>query len=249
MSLYRQELRLSNSGGIPINSLLNPSDEGGQEGPRPQRLSPGSLCLPESRYQPSFTDRDSGYGGDCLSQEAKSPRRASIPHREDDVDDGYDALTPESSGSSTVYDRRRPPRPKYDEEEMYFIWYHRVDLDEEWKDVQESFNRQFPGRQRNGFQGIQCKFYRFIKDKQCPSVRSQRHHLRDGDYGRNHDLSKFGVIQFAGVWYPWMRPEHAKFLNSPQSISSAGNRTPGYSDTSFSTEERYSHSPQQDNTR
>ncbi|CAG8001539.1 unnamed protein product [Penicillium salamii] len=119
-----------------------------------------------------------------------------------------------SSSSSTNGDRRRPPRPKYEEEEMYFIWYHRVDLCQEWKEVREAFNRQFPDRQRRGFQGIQCKFYRFIKEKKCPTLREQRR-MRDGEFlregasaalvGEGGGAPKFGVREYTNVWYPWMR--------------------------------------------
>ncbi|KAJ5809424.1 uncharacterized protein N7503_001642 [Penicillium pulvis] len=117
----------------------------------------------------------------------------------------YDSVS--SSSSTNGSDRRRPPRPKYEEEEMYFIWYHRVDLGQEWKEVRESFNHQFPSRQRRGFQGIQCKFYRFIKEKQCPTLREQRR-MRDGEFlreGAESGAPRFGVIEYAGVWYPWMR--------------------------------------------
>ena len=119
-----------------------------------------------------------------------------------------------SSGSSTNGDRRRAPRPKYEEEEMYFIWYHRVDLGQEWKDVREAFNRQFTNRQRSGFQGIQCKFYRFIKEKKCPTLREQRR-LRDGLFLREgasaalvddaNGAPRYGVREYTKVWYPWMR--------------------------------------------
>lgn len=122
----------------------------------------------------------------------------------------YDSV---SSSSSNNGDRRRPPRPKYEEEEMYFIWYHRVDLCQEWKEVRESFNRQFPSRQRRGFQGIQCKFYRFIKEKKCPTLREQRR-MRDGEFlregasmGADSGAPRFGVREWANVWYPWMGEE------------------------------------------
>jgi len=121
----------------------------------------------------------------------------------------YDSV---SSSSSTNADRRRAPRPKYEEEEMYFIWYHRVDLCQEWKEVRESFNKQFPSRQRRGFQGIQCKFYRFIKEKKCPTLREQRR-MRDGEFLREgaslgqEGAPRFGVIEWANVWYPWMRED------------------------------------------
>lgn len=124
----------------------------------------------------------------------------------------FDSVSSGSSNNGT--ERRRPPRPKYEEEEMYFIWYHRVDLCQEWKEVRESFNRQFPNRQRCGFQGIQCKFYRFIKEKQCPTLREQRR-MRDGEFLRegaalgaeSSSAPRFGVVEWANVWYPWMRED------------------------------------------
>ncbi|PGH14639.1 hypothetical protein AJ79_02974 [Helicocarpus griseus UAMH5409] len=128
-----------------------------------------------------------------------------------------------SSSSSAIVERRRPPRPKYDEEEMYFIWYHRVDLRQEWKEVRESFNAQFPNRQRNGFQGIQCKYYRFIKEKNCPTLREQRRRRSGGGSGGNgsgnassgsdgnsdgnfnEDLPQYGVIRWTNMRFPWMK--------------------------------------------
>ncbi|KAJ5101533.1 hypothetical protein NUU61_003755 [Penicillium alfredii] len=129
----------------------------------------------------------------------------------------YDSVS--SSSSTNGADRRRPPRPKYEEEEMYFIWYHRVDLCQEWKEVRESFNRQFPSRQRRGFQGIQCKFYRFIKEKKCPTLREQRR-MRDGEFlrdgaalGPDSGAPRFGVKEWANVWYPWMREDRDQAIH------------------------------------
>lgn len=138
-----------------------------------------------------------------------------------------------SSGASSapVPERRRPPRPKYDEEEMYFIWYHRVDLGQEWKQVRECSNAQFPNRQRTGFQGIQCKYYRFIKEKNCPTLREQRRkrsaaaasaaaggetgsdsegRAKGHNYGGsnchfNEDGPAYGVIRWTGTRFPWMK--------------------------------------------
>jgi hypothetical protein len=121
-----------------------------------------------------------------------------------------------STSSTTISERRRAPRPKYTDEEMFFIWYHRVDLDEEWRDCTEAFNKQFPGQGRSerNTQGIQCKFYRFINAKKCPTVREQRR-LKDGEFmargrsTRERLLPKFGVVEWCHVWYPWMRADHA----------------------------------------
>ncbi|KAL4964688.1 uncharacterized protein BDV14DRAFT_174611 [Aspergillus stella-maris] len=150
--------------------------------------------------------------------------------------DRYDSVSSSSSTNggggpsphghhSSTGDRRRPPRPKYEEEEMYFIWYHRVDLCQEWKEVRESFNRQFPARQRSGFQGIQCKFYRFIKEKKCPTLREQRR-MRDGEFlkqesvptpastagGFHGGAPQFGVVEWMGVWYPWMKEDREEVM-------------------------------------
>ncbi|KAL5334535.1 hypothetical protein BJX70DRAFT_378132 [Aspergillus crustosus] len=136
--------------------------------------------------------------------------------------DRYDSVSSSSStNNGPTGDRRRPPRPKYEEEEMYFIWYHRVDLCQEWKEVRESFNRQFPNRQRRGFQGIQCKFYRFIKEKKCPTLREQRR-MRDGEFMRQESTTsfsgsgggapQFGVVEWIGAWYPWMRENREEVM-------------------------------------
>lgn len=96
---------------------------------------------------------------------------------------------------------------------MYFIWYHRIDLEEDWKECAEAFNRQFPSPQGRNVQGIQCKFYRFINSKRCPTVREQRR-LKDGELvtgRRSHGerLPQYGVVEWCNIWYPWMKPNHA----------------------------------------
>ncbi|CAG8901612.1 unnamed protein product [Penicillium egyptiacum] len=154
-------------------------------------------------YRPSGTNRASA----STNQSSLSAPSSPDPYH---PRERYSSV---SSSSSTNGDRRRPPRPKYEEEEMYFIWYHRVDLCQEWKEVREAFNRQFPNRQRRGFQGIQCKFYRFIKEKKCPTLREQRR-MRDGEFlregasasmGDHGAAPKFGVREYTNVWYPWMK--------------------------------------------
>lgn len=162
--------------------------------------STNSAINPHQHHHHMFLSyRPSGPGSAPSSPDPYHPRER------------YDSVSSGSSVNDNGTERRRPPRPKYEEEEMYFIWYHRVDLCQEWKEVRESFNRQFPSRQRRGFQGIQCKFYRFIKEKRCPTLREQRR-MRDGEFLREGtsltDASgapRFGVREWANVWYPWMR--------------------------------------------
>ncbi|PWY92908.1 hypothetical protein BO70DRAFT_21551 [Aspergillus heteromorphus CBS 117.55] len=210
---------------MAIDSLLNPSaDNGMVSSPlhydhRGRPLSPQLPPSPSSYYFASYSDSHHPYA----ESSASSQDQAFLPYRPRSAEsspdiysrDRYDSV---SSSSSNAPERRRPPRPKYEEEEMYFIWYHRVDLCQEWKEVRESFNQQFPSRQRRGFQGIQCKFYRFIKEKQCPTLREQRR-MRDGDFLRegagitDSASPRFGVIDWAGVWYPWMRENKEQVLS------------------------------------
>ncbi|KAI1829106.1 hypothetical protein CBS147337_10098 [Penicillium roqueforti] len=128
----------------------------------------------------------------------------------------YDFVS--SSSSNNWNDCRRPPRPKYEEEEMYVIWYHRVDLCQEWKEVREIFNRHFPSWQRRGFQGIQCKFYRFIKEKRCPTLREQQR-MRDCELlreGAESGAPHFGVIVWTNVCTSKPEEEASPVVNPSQ---------------------------------
>ena len=206
---------------MAIDSLLNPPDV--QMGPRLKALcrepshSPSFSSSPDRFYFSPFQD-----GRSYSDMSATSHDQSYLSYGLRSMDSSPSSYDGErygsvSSTSSNAAERRRPPRPKYEEEEMYFIWYHRVDLCLEWKEVRESFNRQFPHRQRSGFQGIQCKFYRFIKEKNCPTLREQRR-MRDGEFLREGSSltdpipPKFGVVQWAGVWYPWMREDKEQVL-------------------------------------
>lgn len=218
---------------MAIDSLLNPSVE---SEPSRSRLCSPSSDAPQlspryppspSHYQPQYfypqyhdshhhhhrhhaINRTSHHADQqFLNYKPNSPLSSPDYYSRD----RHDSVS--SSSSTNAADRRRPPRPKYEEEEMYFIWYHRVDLSQEWREVRESFNRQFPNRPRDGFQGIQCKFYRFIKEKNCPTVREQRR-MRDGEFlqgsPRERRAPTFGVIEWVGVWYPWMRKDREQVL-------------------------------------
>lgn len=95
---------------------------------------------------------------------------------------------------------RREFRPTYHVEEEYFIWYHRVDLNLDWTEVKNAYNRQFPDRQRKGFQGIQCKYYRCVERHGVPSVRDRNKAVPQD--------SVYGVRAFCPqVWYDWMRKD------------------------------------------
>lgn len=105
-------------------------------------------------------------------------------------------------------------RPTYQQEEEYFIWYHRVDLGLDWRDVRTAYNAQFPNRQRRGFQGIQCKYYRCCETHGIPRVRERNRGgvgaVGGGGGGNGGGVGGvggggYGVRQrLPGLWYPWM---------------------------------------------
>ncbi|KAE8144327.1 hypothetical protein BDV25DRAFT_99069 [Aspergillus avenaceus] len=207
---------------MAIDSLLNPSAEAENARAHLHYAHPGPQYSPIYPPSPShhyfyspYSESHHHHHHPYRESSGSSQDQAFLPYRPRSTESSPGAYSRDrygsvSSSSSNAPERRRPPRPKYEEEEMYFIWYHRVDLCQEWKEVRESFNRQFPSRQRRGFQGIQCKFYRFIKEKKCPTLREQRR-MRDGEFLREGSglvdsaSPRFGVVEWAGIWYPWMR--------------------------------------------
>lgn len=118
-------------------------------------------------------------------------------------------------------DGRRSIRERYTEEESTFIWYHRVDLGLDWRVVLACFNTQFPDRQRSPIHSIQCALYRFMKQKNCPSFRTQDLDL-DQEVQSEHYFarqreraSRFGVIACAKTGrYPWMRESPYPLLSA-----------------------------------
>ena len=98
---------------------------------------------------------------------------------------------------------KKPPREKYTEEEAYFIWYHRIDLNMQWDQVQEAYSRNFSETRKKA--GLQCRFYRIVDQHKVKKVRQQGRPDRNtkGDH-----IEKFGVIAQTNRRYRWMRPEH-----------------------------------------
>ncbi|GKZ98560.1 hypothetical protein AnigIFM59636_003727 [Aspergillus niger] len=209
---------------MAIDFILNPLSERAPASSRFQYSYPGpqqSPLYPPSPNQYFYSPYSDGHRPYAESP-ASSLDAAFMPYWDRSPKSSPGIYLPEqynsvSRSSSNAAERRRPPRPKYKEEEMYFIWYHRVDLSQEWKEVHKSFNKQFPSRQRWGIQGIQCRFYRFIKDKKCPTLREQQR-LRNG--GLVHERAglpdsgplRFGVVDRVGIWYPWMRENKDEVL-------------------------------------
>lgn len=189
------------SGGRPIGSLLNPYDAvvGGSS----QRQRCNSSSQASTTSTPSVRSDACCYT-DELSSCRSTPSMGLISG-------------PSSSSSSSTSDRRnsapslrsqqRESCLAYEEEEVCFIWYHRVDLEKEWVDVRRAFNAQFPTRQRSGFQGIQCRYYRYLYDTwKVPKIRQQK---RLGRNVSGENAKKYGLRQWTKRSYPWMDGEGA----------------------------------------
>lgn len=222
-----------NQRSMKIGSLLNPSEETASTVTTGHHASPvvTPMLSPRPRYvpgrhYPSHSGASSGsetrslektYGSQairCQGDAAVWPSSACVfaqtwlPSNISSAS----LVSPNGTLCHTQTGRCRPARQKYKEEEMFFIWYYRVDLGLDWRAVLDCFNQQFPGRPRSGFHGMQRVLYRFIKEKRCPSFRTQNSIL--DQYAQNEHYSvkkyeraaRFGVIACtANVWYPWMR--------------------------------------------
>lgn len=92
---------------------------------------------------------------------------------------------------------RRQFRPTYLDEEVFFIWYYRIDLGYEWQEISHAYNAQFPHRKRDGFGGMQCKYYRYCEGSGIPKV-------RDRDRAAPQVL-EYGMRARTGLTYPWMK--------------------------------------------
>ena len=99
-----------------------------------------------------------------------------------------------SSGSRTR--ERRAFRPTYSDEEVYFIWYHRIDLGYDWQDINRAYNAQFPDRPRQRIGGIQCKYYRYCEEFGVPKVRNRDRAASAAE--------QYGMRSRTGLTFPWM---------------------------------------------
>lgn len=101
---------------------------------------------------------------------------------------------------------RRPPRPKYTEEQIIFIWYMRTDMRLSWDKVLDSYRRCFSvSRDKSG---LQCRFYRVLIDWGVEKVRDQNPHPRDGN--KDQMIGQYGVVQRTNKRYWWMKLEHRR---------------------------------------
>jgi hypothetical protein len=161
---------------MAIHDMLNPSD--GDSPTPPQHQSPrvGS----EEDRQMSRSPNTNGSSGRSSPTQSNHGRRR----------------MPSTSSRPSAARAPRQFRPPYSEEEIHFIWYHRIDLGYDWSDITRAYNAQFPQRQREGFGGIQCKYYRLREAYNIPRVR-----LRNRS---SSPVDAYGMQSTTGLSYPWM---------------------------------------------
>lgn len=114
--------------------------------------------------------------------------------------------SPESLTSvETISERstKREPRQKYTAEQLYFLWYHRIDLREHWHTIVDKFEIQF--NQRRNVGALECRFYRILKDWGIEKVREQSRIIGRGD---RSELPRYGVIQQTTARFWWMHEPH-----------------------------------------
>jgi hypothetical protein len=180
---YREDLSRGQSSNprprsMAIQDLLNPAGQEWSESPSSSCASPRTVILGRANSIPStvrlYSRRTS------LSPPTNGRRRRTV-----------------SMSSASRTRERRAFRPTYSDEEVYFIWYHRIDLGYDWQDINHAYNAQFPERPREGFGGIQCKYYRYCEEFGVPKVRNRNRAASA--------VNEYGMRSRTGLTYPWMR--------------------------------------------
>lgn len=171
------ELGMPRRRSIAIHDLLNPAGQERSESPQSNCSPSRSVMLARARSNPNLP---------ICSRRTCTPPPAHARRRR--------RTSSMSSGSRTR--ERRAFRPTYSDEEVYFIWYHRIDLGYDWHDINRAYNAQFPERPREGFGGIQCKYYRYCEECGVPKVRN-----RDRAASA---VREYGMRSRTGLTYPWM---------------------------------------------
>ncbi|KAI1610555.1 hypothetical protein EDD36DRAFT_421630 [Exophiala viscosa] len=101
-------------------------------------------------------------------------------------------------------------RQKYQDEQSFFIWYHRTDLGLPWDQVMEMYRRYWKEDREKS--GLQCKFYRILDQYNVDKVRKQ---TKMGRSSAREKKGKFGVLQRTNRRFPWMKPDHLGHRRMP----------------------------------
>ena len=149
--------------------------------PRPVATTPNSLLYRVNQQQHPAVYPDFAVRQDRASSVSSRPRSMSRPSQPS---------------------QPRAPRPKYSMEEDHFIWYQRIDLEKDWKEVSHAFNEYFRDRHRDGESGLQCRFYRILDAAGIPNIRSLKN---SNDKER---IAQFGLVKQTRYRYSWMHPRH-----------------------------------------
>ncbi|KAI9809555.1 MAG: hypothetical protein M1827_006790 [Pycnora praestabilis] len=175
--------------GPPVNT----NGSGGASEPR----------IPISTFQSLPSSRNSMAIDNLLNP---STEPDNIPQQQSVEYSYYDGIRQSSSSESEASSReRRDPRPKYKDEEIYFIWYYREDLGLDWPEVTKEYNARFAHREEGG---IQCRYYRYLDKKgiaklrQRPKSKGERPGLKY-EYG----LKQWLAQNHPGLNFTWMREE------------------------------------------
>ncbi|KZF21466.1 hypothetical protein L228DRAFT_268945 [Xylona heveae TC161] len=199
-------------------------------GPSGQVMAIGNCLNPSQSNRISISQQSVAYSQSRYPSPPETPRPAIrtrmelqtpvLPHP------GLDARlyqTREPSRAAVEeHDRElREPRPKYTAEQCYFIWYWRIDKKKPWEGregvgegvgdgVVERYNAYFSPQRP--CQGLQCRYYRFLEEKNVPPIRKR------SKSGPDRFMPKYGMVEFTKgkLKYPWMEPE---MLVSPQAQS------------------------------
>jgi hypothetical protein len=140
--------------------------------------------------------------GNSINRRGSTTSLAGQPDPRDADNSSSEADTTSSSPPSPQRQRHRRCRlhtKKYDPEQAYWIWYHRIDLGEEWDEVIEKYSLHF-GEPR-GKSGIQTKYYRLLNEHRVEAVRIQR---KGRKKKRRAPGNTFGVVQRTTERFAWM---------------------------------------------
>lgn len=157
----------------------------------------------QRRLPPLAPDYNRSAGPACTAGGMRMP---SSPHRPHSLSSRQSSVGPSTPRGGQYGAVSRQSRPKYPKEEELFIWYMRIDLRLSWDKIETLFNAQFPASRERG--GLQCKFYRVLKEWGVDKVRDQNLHSRDPE--KDPQTGTYGVIKRTNMRFQWMKPEHQR---------------------------------------
>jgi hypothetical protein len=190
------------AGRMSINWLLNEDEEstntanhnGQQDQYDIQHYQDPELRRPHANSDPIPNSNAMIYK---LNQQSQHPH-----YTQSNVKQRRTSSASSRTGSVSRSTQPRAPRPKYSVEEDHFIWYQRIDLDKDWKEVSHAFNEHFFDRHRDGESGLQCRFYRTLSAAGIPNIRSLKN---SSDKER---IAQYGLVKLTRHRYKWMEPRH-----------------------------------------